>query len=116
MQAWNIAYPEAPKAAKLVEEFRARRRPSETGMDYMHKWTEELEIIASSGPFTKEELAKLSPQQSTDYFYVTSWILRQEGEGPFVAARDELRQLLLHRLQRGQRLNPLEDECDGPSS
>src|SRR5437879_6115895 len=78
-----------------------------TGFDFMSQWKEEIRIITEHGPFTPDELKGFSVQQTADYFYVTSWILRQDGKDAFVAGQRELRELLLRRLESGERLNPL---------
>jgi hypothetical protein len=65
-------------------------------------------VIFEHGPFTREEVKSLDEQQLADYFYVTSWILRQEGEAVFKAERETMRGMFLRRLQRGERLKPAE--------
>jgi hypothetical protein len=80
--------------------------PEVTGFDYASQWPEELKIIHERGPFSPEELTRLSMEQIGDYYYVTSWFLRDVGEEKFVAARDKLRQFFLMRLEEGERLRP----------
>jgi hypothetical protein len=80
------------------------------GFDFRDKWAEEIRIIAKNGPFTVDETKALSFQQQQDYFYVTTWVLRQEGEKAFVASREELRGILLRRIERGLPLRPSEQE------
>ncbi len=78
----------------------------QTGEDYRHRWLDEIRTIHEYGPFSPQEIKALSMLQIQDYYYVTSWILRQEGEAAFVSGREELRGLLLRRLARGERLSP----------
>jgi hypothetical protein len=78
---------------------------SGNGFDFAPQWADELGIIIDHGPFSEDEITKLSPQQTAEYFFVTSCILREEGTNGFIAARKELRGMLLRRLQAGERLN-----------
>jgi tetratricopeptide (TPR) repeat protein len=84
----------------------ASEAPAVTGFDYASQWPEELEIIHAQGPLSPEELTQLSTEQVADYYYVTSWILRQEGEQAFIALREELRGIILRRLERDLPLKP----------
>jgi hypothetical protein len=80
-----------------------------TGLDYAAEWPKELKKIHEFGPFTTEELTRLHSQTLEDYYYVTSWLLRENGEAEFKSIRDEVRGIFLRRLKAGQRLNPAAD-------
>ena len=77
-----------------------------TGMDYIDQWPDELRVIFEFGPLTTDEMKNFDQQQITDYFYTTSWTLRQYGEAVFKAERETMRAFFLDRLESGKRLRP----------
>jgi hypothetical protein len=77
-----------------------------TGMDHRDRWPEEIRIIHQEGPFSVDELKQLKQLQLIDYYYCTSWVLRQEGRDGFIADREMMRDFFIGRMSRGLRLRP----------
>jgi len=103
-EGWSVNM--LPQSDKRSEKAAAATEETLTGFDFRANWLEEIRTIHEHGPFTSAEMKELTFQQLIDYYYVTSWILRQEGRESFISNRQELRDLLVRRIERGQRLNP----------
>jgi hypothetical protein len=110
-EGWTVFTPQgfrAPSNAN-ARETTPVKQPTGTGMDYRDQWADELLVIAECAPLTADEVKALDPQQLTDYFYVTSWLLRQEGEARFKAEREVMRNFFVGRIQRGEPLRPSDE-------
>ena len=71
-----------------------------------------LTVILRDGPFTKDEMEQLLPDQLGDYLSYTHAILQDFGIDKFKDSNRTMRTFLIRRLARGQSLLPSEEELD----
>jgi hypothetical protein len=71
-----------------------------------------LTVILRDGPFTKDEMEQLLPDQLQDYLSYTHAILHDFGIDKFKESNRTMRTFLIHRLARGQSLFPSEEELN----
>ena len=71
-----------------------------------------LTVILRDGPFTKDEMEQLLPDQLGDYLSYTHAILQDFGIDKFKESNRTMRTFLIRRLARGQSLLPSEEELD----
>jgi hypothetical protein len=71
-----------------------------------------LTVILRDGPFTKDEMEQLLPDQLQDYLSYTHAILHDFGIDKFKESNRTMRTFLIRRLARGQSLLPSEEELD----
>lgn len=71
-----------------------------------------LTVILRDGPFTKDEMEQLLPDQLQDYLSYTHAILQDFGIDKFKESNRTMRTFLIRRLARGQSLLPSEEELD----
>ena len=71
-----------------------------------------LTVILRDGPFTKDEMEQLLPDQLQDYLSYTHAILHDFGIDKFKESNRTMRTFLIRRLARGQSLFPSEEELD----
>ena len=71
-----------------------------------------LTVILRDGPFTKDEMEQLLPDQLRDYLAYTHAILQDFGIDKFKESNRTMRTFLIRRLARGQSLLPSEEELD----
>ena len=71
-----------------------------------------LTVILRDGPFTKDEMEQLLPDQLQDYLSYTHAILQDFGIDKFKDSNRTMRTFLIRRLARGQSLLPSEEELD----
>jgi hypothetical protein len=105
-EGWTVFTPRGTKPPSAPQETKKQAVTPVTGMDYRDQWADELTVISDCAPLTADEVKALDPQQLADYFYVTSWMLRQEGEKKFREERQMMRDFFLRRIERGDRLRP----------
>jgi len=101
---WSVQ-PQTNSVPLSLSTTRVGTKASPSGPD----WPNEIRTIHKFGPFTVEELGQVDAQTLEDYYYVTSWLLRENGTVEFKKIRDEFRGIFLRRLQAGLRLDPAAD-------